>query len=89
MHTNLFIGGPWDGKRYVVSHDRLWHHVLVMPDTPIYSHPDDCVFQTVDYVRMPFRGNSERFDLWVLQGMTADDVVRKLIENYPQPKEGS
>ncbi len=87
--TCLFLGGPKDGQRTVVDHDRPWHQVLVN-DRPAPLCLSDlettsATLRTVEYHRLCLRGEKETFSLFLAEGMTADEALRRLLEKYPHP----
>lgn len=64
----LCVGGPMDGQRISVQHGA---EQIVRHDT-----------RGVRYVRRSLAGGKSRFDLLVLDGLTDDDVIARLLDNY-------
>lgn len=90
----VLIGGRSDGKSVRVPEDR--HRV----DMPIpYEFGDDFIkegepivekveFRLETFVRMQFRGNDKTFEVFVLEGMSADQAFEALIGAYGKRGKG-
>lgn len=79
----LFIGGSNDGRRIDVY--RLMPYVqLYVRRKHVVCEPPEQV-ETETYKAMPFRGKSCEFWIYVLDGMTADSLIQRLIDAYPDP----
>ena len=86
----LFVGGIRDGDWFAVPGDRpFWtmreahQHPSVNfdPNAPVVNS----VIRQENYQRMHFRGDKETFTVYAGEGVTPDDVLRKLLENYKAP----
>ena len=87
----LFIGGEADGRRLELPELRPAFRVLVREPVTfgLSSPPDEYVpIKTDEYRPMKFCGDKRFFHVYVLRGLTADDVVDKLIENYKEKRHG-
>lgn len=68
----LFIGGPKDGARLSTDRDVVYFNVpRGLGD-----------YETIRYKKMWFAGETKRFAIFVFEGVTADDVVKRLIQHY-------
>jgi hypothetical protein len=91
-----FIGGPWDGRVELI--DSHAHVVDVPVSTPAVafrpfgaaehlwaegcSEHNPTEARVVRYEIMPFSGDQTLFRLFVQQGITPDDVMRRLLARY-------
>jgi hypothetical protein len=76
-----FIGGPLDG---CVEHVNDEVTYLEAPE-PLSGLPSFCgtvQLRKVSYQRMAFAGETKRFEIFVEAGITADEVMRRLIARY-------
>ena len=86
MSKLLFIGGPADGERHEVEDSRI--SVCVAQKNRLYPDIqalDSLKLETLKlhtYIKMPFKGNSQLYHIMALDGMTADEMIAKLIFNY-------
>jgi hypothetical protein len=83
----LFIGGHYDGRRIRLSG---WRDIMRLPccdDQAIPLVPPGEWTEVLNmkyesFRPMTFRGESEKFVVYVLEGMSADDALRRLIDSY-------
>lgn len=81
----LFIGGVADGKRMDV-HGRDTFAVPEIAPTPVCDITEPVAasveYRTILYKAMPFRGEKETMFIMARNGLSADDVLRRLINGY-------
>jgi hypothetical protein len=86
----LFIGGPKDGERINIDRpqyvmyfyeykigEKIRYFETIQPEAVAANK-----FKVVEYRQMRLKGEKEVFTIFVLDGLTADDVFHKLLENY-------
>jgi hypothetical protein len=75
MKVVLFIGGTWDGRQQVLPETRSQFFV---PTDDSGRAPHDV------YNRVTFNGSDGRplVEVYALDGMTPDNVLRRLVEGY-------
>lgn len=69
----ILIGGECDGKQL-----ELTENIFVIK-MPAQGEPHSAI---QEYERRTFRGNSRIFMVFALKGMSSDEVIKKLIDNY-------
>ena len=79
----LFIGGSADGRRLEVGGDR--YVIEKLPTSPVISSFANSVEITINYEsyrKERLRGNSKTFEVMLLEGLTGEDLIERLIKNY-------
>ena len=77
----LFIGGSHDGERITVEGE----YVRIPPNLPVSAtgmHDYSETFEPETYQLTSLSGNSTTFDVYLLSGMSADDLINRLIDGY-------
>jgi len=83
----LCVGGPLDGKRFVVRDLRPTLEFAKPPkDHSLLQAAADNKWQPVVYERIKFRGNTREFFVYCPQGYSADTAMELLLDNYLIPK---
>ena len=82
----LFIGGSMDGRRLDTPDMRP--QILVPTITrgrvqPPLTEPNSFTYQYEIYELHRFRGSDTTFPVYVLKGMTGDQMIGALLERYP------
>jgi hypothetical protein len=75
----LFIGGPADGERKAVRPARPWVELVGLDSS--WPHHETVVVRH-RYERSTVAGHSERFTVYAYEGLTGDDIMRRLIDHY-------
>lgn len=81
----LLIGGTNDGRHVSIPDDmRSFQMRCKMPKPHFYGKNAtvDTVVQTELYERQRIHGESYQFEVFTIQGMTADKMIERLIANY-------
>ena len=82
----LFIGGPADGQRINIPDDRGQWDVVRRSPLPIADSSElpspETMCKITRYLKMPFRGNAQKFFVMAEEKLTPDDVIAKLIRGY-------
>lgn len=80
----LFIGGSHDGER-LHAELRPWRifkkHRFPVSISAVEA-PEAFSVEAEFYLPMPFRGVSKEFFVMAIEGMTADEVIERLIDKY-------
>lgn len=76
--SELFIGGPADGRRQAVPADATRFYVRHDPDKDAEL-----------YHRERIAGIAQDYYIWRWDGISTDEVLAKLLEGYPAPITGS
>ncbi len=96
----LFIGGPADGMNLGIPVGKQEYAIAKPEHPPIFSFTEQPSPPETDYVpsgvnfvlyhRMRIRGRGKEFAMMVRCGMTADEVMERLMAYYrpPQTTEG-
>ena len=77
MTEALFIGGPFDGQ-----HRSVPEGITAQLTYPLGEVGDDATVKTVTYRLESLAGEHQRFPIMVGEGLTADQVIARLLENY-------
>lgn len=88
INTQLCIGGPFDGQRKSPPHwDQNNLCLLVPPPVGIANIACDNFNITAYIYRRQCLGATDTvFDVWILDGMTLQDAMARLLANYrPEP----
>lgn len=81
----LLIGGTNDGRHVSIPDDmRTFQVRCKMPTPHFYGRHEtvDTVVQTEFYERQRICGEHAQFEIFTIQGMTADKMIERLIANY-------
>lgn len=81
----LFIGGEKDGQRVNISRPSPRMRFYKKPDVPprlMDISPRGDSFETIEYALFSLRGEKEVHEFYGLVGMTADEMMARLIERY-------
>lgn len=84
--TGLCIGGPDDGKRR--SNPSPYYRVFEAPpfDPACFEQTDLMAVEmnlgVVEYRYERMRGEHQEFGVWVPRGMSMDEALRRLFNNY-------
>lgn len=79
----LFVGGPLDGQRRSLERPRPSLSFPTFDPEPVGGRPfAGRTCRHVEYRLMPFAGERERFEVYALAGLSADDVIRALLGRY-------
>lgn len=71
VDTEVFVGGPADGRRMKILHGNR----VLMPSSTL-GHP------APEYRRETFAGETVDFDVWVSGDLTTDDALAMLMRGY-------
>ncbi len=85
----LCVGGSYDGEITNISKQADFMDIVVDDclalDGTIIMNSEAYVAENMNienYKRMTFRGDEKNFDVLVLDGLNANDVLEKLIDTY-------
>lgn len=84
----LFIGGVADGELRDIPEEKLMVEVCSKPQpcpirsTDLQNPPQIEDFVSVGYKRMEIKGKYELFSTMVVLGMTWDEAIKRLLDNY-------
>lgn len=84
----LFIGGSHDGERIAIrsgDHVRIPPNIRLPPKRPVAVtgiHDHNETFEPETYELTRLRGNEKTFEVFLLSGMPADDLLERLIDGY-------
>jgi hypothetical protein len=79
----LFIGGPADGEWRALALDREFVHVAVVP--PVGVAPEALLIdslRSVVYRRETLGHGTTRWQVYVVEDMTADEAMTQLLAGY-------
>lgn len=79
MREELFIGGGNDGDRIGVPDDR---NIVTMPRAGMVNDCLSVEYSHETYHRVAIKGHKNLFDVFMLEGLGGDDVMRLLIQHY-------
>lgn len=81
----LFIGGPAD-KRMIDIPDELDEYYFA--SVHFSSSTTKCkILESFHYLKQPLRGETQTLFVMTLEGITKDDLIRKLIQNYKEDRD--
>lgn len=94
IDTHLFIGGPLDGQQKALPPGTAVGGHVGFPTFPVpfhehYSSISDSMVPTfgrVDYRRETLIAGDTKWDVWVLDGMTVQEAIAKLLADYRPEK---
>lgn len=78
----LFIGGPRDGARATVELRDYFHADVWEGGGPLNMWRTMGMIRTVTYRLVPLRGGPGIFYCYVIDGMTAEEAMRRLFAGY-------
>jgi len=83
--SHLLIGGTNDGNRVNIPDDvRIFQMRCKSPIERIYfaDDPIETCAEIEAYERQRIHGERSQFEVFTIQGMTADKMIERLIEKY-------
>jgi hypothetical protein len=82
----LFVGGPKDGEILNVELMPTYRVIKTLRPFSIVGNNEDTKFETVEYRLLPFAGEQLKQMVYVVNGMTTDDVIQELIAGYSKSR---
>ena len=90
--ATLFVGGPADGKRLMIEHDRTFYRIPILPKRsaiwPLPTYQEDSeAFIYVDYTIRYINVKHEQFSFFTPMTLSYERSIESLISNYREPIE--
>lgn len=85
IHSNLFVGGPYDGQRKVFEGTTVTvQELLDSPGVVAFRAGDFVKTKTTNYKLLQLRAGEETVLIWVPVFASEIDALRLLVDGYRQ-----